>query len=131
MTEYFTGHQAFDKQTNLIGGKGNVIAKTFLKWHVDTSNFDEEFKKFIPNLVPHNIELIIRKVLSKYKSIYICVLFHMYKPVMSRSDQRMVHGWVLTTEDDEIISWYVNPKSPKGGQVVFNSLPHIGKPIWR
>ena len=119
-----TEHKEFNKQTNLLGGKGNVRARTFFKWHISKEQARYDIQPVLVYNPPHYVSHDIWSEV-KERDIYVSVLFHVNSSSRLRSDIRIAHGFVLSDMEDYLISYYITGPTWKSTSVVLDCLPYI------
>ena len=133
-----SGHKAFDKQTAIIS-TGNIWAPTIHGEWIRSAqqvfmgrrmyrkpgvlqDFDLGYFKDIRT--PQNI-LDTVKSRSKNRSVQFYALFHFYYPKQGADPKRVVHGYVLTDENDQLIqSWNTGPTF-RSWEVLAAALPYL------
>lgn len=119
-----TPHKGFNHQSNLIGGKGNIIANTMIKWHIRKDHIKSDARPIIAFCREYPM---IREFINKHakdQNIYISVLFHTIN-TRDGSDKRVIHGVVASTELDMLIDWWIVGRSWKSAGVVYECVPLI------
>lgn len=131
-----TGHVRFDKQTNALG-TGNYWANTmhggFIRPFTEVYNgamvyekpghlqeFDLAYYKDIGT--PHEVLDAVRKE-ARDKSVIFYVLFHFY--TRRGYQQRIIHGYILTTTDYRLIKYWNTGPTYKSYFVIDGCLPYL------
>ena len=131
-----SGHSAFDSQTTCLG-TGNYMAPTlhgeWIRPHQEVvcsyrfnapghlQEFDLGFFKDI-NTPGRILDLVRSQAQDKPVQFY--ALFHFYQPV-GREFKRVVHGYVLTDENDQLIQQWNTGPTWKSWLVLDEALPYL------
>jgi len=127
-----TGHRTFDRQTNVIS-TGNIIADTQAAFYVrgelevtcwgDTvykpghlRDYDLGAFRGIPGYIRAHI---LKHTNGTEKSVWVSMFFH------HRGEQRIVHGYVITTPDHKLLGKFVTGPTYKSELVIEGVLPYV------
>lgn len=118
-----SGHKTFDRQTNLVT-TGNVIASTQYSGYIrpyeetecngrtvrkgELQNFD--LRPF--GRLPYHVEKEVRAY-AKEKSVILYMFFH-----YNGSGNKIIHGYVITDTDHQLIESYVTGPTHKSMNVI-------------
>lgn len=130
-TRVETAHKRFNEQTNLIGGKGCVVANTFFKWDIKFSTMNEGIELIRDGFgASEHVIFKVKYYLVEYGMVYYAALFHTYKPILSPSDTRMVHGHFILNMDEKLLYVNTTRNSSKSQDIVIKCIPLIAPEGW-
>lgn len=128
--KFKSGHENFDKQIKYIG-IGEVITNTQISTYIKPKRkiedketiFPKEFLKILKlkkiNL-PTNVIQEIKKITDKGKTIILYCFFHY-------ANKTTVHGYIITTENGELIKKFVTGRTGKSWAVIEEVIKYITK----
>jgi len=129
-----TGHKTFDQQTNIIS-YGNIIANTMVGFYIraynDTVNpvgqtrplgYLQDF-----DLQNWRNELYRYRLMNKVKAHLVNRAGILYRLFHYNKNQRIIHGFILTDTDYNLIEkWVVGP-TYKSWDVVLGCEPYLAR----
>lgn len=119
-----TAHKQFNRQTDLLGGRGNVIARTFFKWHIAKDQMRHDLRTISVFEPSAFVEDRIWRAANR-QDIYVSVLFHTNSNSRLKADTRITHGFILSDTEDYLLSYYTTGPTWKSASVVLECLPYV------
>ena len=132
-----SGHKTFDRQTNCIS-TGNVIANTQLSFYIRPySRVECNGRKFPPGhlrnydlkwwtrpLLPSHVRNYVESV-TKDEPVIVYQFHHFLSGGYWGKERRIVHGYVVTTADYELLKKFVTGPTYKSGLVMDEATKYI------
>lgn len=124
-------HKTFNKQTNFIG-KGKVIANTQFSNHIRAYNQiqsqgnDSKMKGELQKIDLAPFGKLPRRVYESVKkhgvnqNIILYKFFH-----KNSSNEQVVHGYLLTTEEHELLDYYLVHLTNKSLSVILECMKYV------
>ena len=133
-----TGHVTFDRQTNALG-TGNYFADTMHGAHIrpfkevgcngiinkpgHLQNFD--LLPFVKDAPESVISAVKRYCVDNSAWLYVLHSYSYRKQAGWPAHVKIVHGYILASYDDQLISTWVTGPSHKSYRVVYGCLPYL------
>lgn len=132
-----SGHKTFDRQTNCIS-TGNMIANTQLSSYVRPYSKVECNGRIFPlghlrkhdlgwwsgPLLPSRVRAYIESV-TKDEAVIVYQFHHFLSGGYWGKDRRIVHGYVVTTTDYELLKKFVTGPTYKSSLVIDEATKYI------
>jgi len=127
-----TPHQVFSRQTNLIA-VGNVFANTqhssYIRPFNETLNSAQEFRKkgHLQNWDLNHFSHLPYFVQNAVKTHAIDESVILYQFHHYRHNERVIHGYVITNSEFELLQYFVTGPTYKSEAVIEACLPYVSK----